>query len=63
MLLILGAVDISPSETRRPAACPRDPEILINAQAWCIELDRTGSRGHAAGRRELSTAPKTLLLI
>ena len=49
---LLGAVDTSSSEVRRPAACLRDPEILLKAQADCTEIDRDGSRGQAAGRRE-----------
>ena len=50
----LGYVDISYFEARRPAACPRDPEILLNAKAYCTETDRDGSRGQAAGRRDLN---------
>ena len=41
-------------ERLRPAASPRDPRILLNAKAYCTEMDRTGSRGLAAGRRDLN---------
>ena len=51
---ILGRVDNSFFERLRPAACPRDPEILLHAQAYCTELDRTGSREQVAGRRDLN---------
>ncbi len=51
---ILGRVDNSLFERLRPAACPRDPEILLHAQAYCTELDRTGSREQVAGRRDLN---------
>jgi hypothetical protein len=47
---LLGSVDISSLSSRRPAACPRDPEILFITQVYCAEIDRTGSRGQAAGR-------------
>ena len=50
----LGRVDNSLFERLRPAACPRDPEILLHAQAYCTELDRTGSREQVAGRRDLN---------
>ena len=48
---VLGSVDISTFEALRPAASPRDPGILLNAQACCTEIARTRSRGQAAGRR------------
>ena len=51
---LLGRVDNSLFERLRPAACPRDPEILLHAQAYCTELDRTGSREQVAGRRDLN---------
>jgi hypothetical protein len=50
----LGVVDNSSFEALRPAACPRDPEILLKAQDNCTEIDRSGSRGQAAGRRDLN---------
>ena len=50
----IGRVDNSLFERLRPAACPRDPEILLHAQAYCTELDRTGSREQVAGRRDLN---------
>jgi hypothetical protein len=49
---ILGSVDNSSSDALRPAACPLDPEILLNAQTFCTDIARTGSRGEAAGRRD-----------
>jgi FMN phosphatase YigB (HAD superfamily) len=58
----VGSVDNSSSEALRPAACPRDPEILLNAQTSCAEIDRTGSRGQAAGRRDLN-CQQTLTLL
>ena len=36
----LESVDNSPFEARRPAASPRDPEILLNTQSSCPEIDR-----------------------
>jgi len=51
---VLGAVDNSYLEGRRPATCSRDPEISLNAQAYCTELDRNGSREQVAGRRNLN---------
>ena len=63
----LGAVDNSSSEALRPATCSRDPEILLNAQHYCTEIDRSGSRGQAAGRRpprdEMSTDPTINLVL
>jgi hypothetical protein len=50
----LGSVNNSSSEALRPAACPLDPEILLNAQTSCTDIARTGSRGQAAGRRDLN---------
>ncbi|MDP3560667.1 MAG: hypothetical protein Q8R83_00605, partial [Legionellaceae bacterium] len=35
-------------------ACPRDPEILLNTKFYCTAIDRTGSRGQAAGRRNMN---------
>ena len=51
---MLGRVDNSSSEDLRPATRSRDPEILLHAQAYCTELDRTGSREQVAGRRDLN---------
>ena len=51
---VLERVDKSYFKALRPAACPRDPEILLSAQARCALIDRTGSRGQAAGRRDLN---------
>ena len=51
---VLWSVDNSSYEARRPAACQRDPEIVLNVQHDCIERDRTGSRGQAAGRLNLN---------
>ena len=51
---MLGRVDNSSSEGLRPATRSRDPEILLHAQAYCTELDRTGSREQVAGRRDLN---------
>jgi len=48
----LGSVDNSSSEGLRPATCSRDPEILLNAQHDCTEIDRAGSREQVAGRRD-----------
>jgi hypothetical protein len=36
----LGRVDNSLFEALRPATCSRDPEILLNAQHYCTEIDR-----------------------
>ena len=52
--IIVGRVDNSSSEGLRPATRSRDPEILLHAQAYCTELDRTGSREQVAGRRDLN---------
>ena len=52
--MTLGRVDNSSSEGLRPATRSRDPEILLHAQAYCTELDRTGSREQVAGRRDLN---------
>jgi len=49
---LLGSVDNSYSESLRPATCSRDPEILLNAQRYCTEIDRSGSREQVAGRRD-----------
>ena len=57
----LWSVDIPPYEALRPVACPRDPEILLHAQAYCTEIDRARSRGQAAGRRDLK-CQQTLVL-
>ena len=51
---MLGSVDNSSFEALRPAASPRDPEILLNAQHSCTEIDRAGSREQVAGRRDLN---------
>jgi hypothetical protein len=53
-VLNIGFVDNSTFEARRPGACPRDPEILLNAQAYCAWIENTGSRRQAAGRRDLN---------
>ena len=58
----LGSVDNSPSETRRPAACPREQEIVLNVQHDCIERVRTGSRGQAASRRNLNFQQALVLI-
>ncbi len=58
----LRSFDNSSSKPRRPAACSRDPEILRNNQDYCTGVDRNGSRGQAAGRRELN-CQQTLLKI
>ena len=58
----LGAVDNSSSEALRPATCSRDPEILLNAQHYCTEIDRSGSREQVAGRRHLN-CQQTLMSI
>ena len=50
----LGAVDNSSSEAERPAACPQDPDMLLNTQVYRTEIDRTGSHGQAAGRSVLN---------
>ena len=34
------------------ADAPRHPEIFLLWQSYCIRLDRPGSRGQAAGRRD-----------
>lgn len=49
----VGAVDNSSSEYLLSAACPRDPWILHNEKDYCSKIDPTGSRGQAAGRRQL----------
>jgi len=49
----LGSVDNSFSEALRPATCSRDQENLLNAQHYCTEIDRSGSREQVAGRRHL----------
>ena len=49
-----GAIDSSSFEARRPAVCPRDPEILNNTQFYYSETDQTGFRGQAAERRDLN---------
>jgi 2-amino-4-hydroxy-6-hydroxymethyldihydropteridine diphosphokinase len=41
------------TEALRPATCSRDPEISLNAKHNCINMHRSGSRGQAAGRRDL----------
>ena len=56
---IVGSVDNSSSEGLRPATCSRDPEILLNAQHDCTEIDRAGSREQVAGRRD-SNGQQTL---
>jgi len=48
----LGSVDNSYSEGLRPATRSRDPEILLNAQRYRTEIDRSGSREQVAGRRD-----------
>jgi tRNA A37 threonylcarbamoyladenosine biosynthesis protein TsaE len=50
----LGSVDNSSSDALRPAACPLDPEILLNAQTSCKDIARTGSSGQAAGLTDLN---------
>ena len=50
----LGAVDNLSFEARRSRACPRDPAMLHNTQAYYTEIDRTGSRGQALERRDLN---------
>ena len=55
--MILGSVDNSTSDAQRPATCSRDPVIRLNAQAYCTESDRNGSREQVVGRRNLSTDP------
>jgi len=54
-----GSVDNSFSEALRPATCSRDPENLLNAQHYCTEIDRSGSRELAAGRQR-SNSQRTL---
>jgi len=54
LLKKIGPVDNSYIEDRRPATCSRDPEILLNAQHYCTEMDRSGSREQAEGRRDLN---------
>ena len=49
--MLCSRIISSTFEALRPAASPRDPGILLNAQACCTEIDRTRSRGQAAGRR------------
>ncbi len=50
----LGPVDNSSFENRRPATYSRDPEILLHAKANCTALIHDGSRGQAAGRRDMN---------
>ncbi|MDP3705883.1 MAG: Smr/MutS family protein [Legionellaceae bacterium] len=50
----VGPVDNSSPEALRPAVCPRDPEILNTTKTHGVTMDRTGSRGQAAGRRDLN---------
>ncbi len=50
----IGSVDNSSYEAPRPAACPRDPEILLNAQQDRTEIDRSESCEQPAGRRDLN---------
>jgi biotin-[acetyl-CoA-carboxylase] ligase BirA-like protein len=52
--LSLGAVDNSSLYRLRPAACPRDPGILSKTTTYCSNLTSPGSRGQAAGRRNLN---------
>jgi hypothetical protein len=40
--------------TLRPAASPRDPEILLKTRSQSLQADRPGSRGLAAGRRDIN---------
>jgi hypothetical protein len=51
---IPGSVDNSSFQAQRPAACPRDPGNLNKSETGCTNRDLTGSRGQAAGRRELN---------
>ncbi len=50
----LGSVDNSSPVSRRPAVCPRDPDILPSAQANCILIDLPGSREQVVGRPNLN---------
>ncbi|MGV3739707.1 MAG: LPS assembly lipoprotein LptE [Gammaproteobacteria bacterium] len=47
----LASVNKISLEILRPAACPRDPEILNDAKNYCTDKGQTRSRGQAAGRR------------
>ena len=51
---LLGRVDNSFPEVLRPTTCARDPEILLNAQHYCTEMDRSGSRAQVVARRDLN---------
>jgi len=57
----LRTVYSSSPESLRPATCSRDPEILINTQDYCTEIERNGSREQVAGRRELDGQPTLVL--
>ncbi len=50
----LGSVDKSSFEALPPAACPRDQDILLNAQHCCSEIYRYGFPEPVAGRRDLN---------
>lgn len=51
---LFGSVDNSPPDGLRPAACPLDSEIVLNAQYHCTEIERSRSSGQAAGPRALN---------